>query len=45
MNQTPDEPLDPRDDENPRMRAAVGSDRIEEEIFGRVFDGKVTRRI
>ena len=45
MNQTPDEPLDPRDDQNPRMRAAVGSDRIEEEIFGRVFDGKVTRRI
>ena len=45
MNQTPDEPLDPRDDKNPRMRAAVGSDRIEEEIFGRVFDGKVTRRI
>ena len=27
------------------MRASVGSDRIEEEIFGRVFDGKVTKRI
>jgi len=39
------EPLDPHDDEGPRMRAVVGSDRIEEEIFGRVFDGKVTRRI
>ncbi|MFT4716751.1 MAG: ATP-binding cassette subfamily B multidrug efflux pump [Paracoccaceae bacterium] len=38
-------PLDPHDDENPRMRAVVGSDRIEEEIFGRVFDGKVTQRI
>jgi ATP-binding cassette subfamily B protein len=27
------------------MRASVGSDRIEEEIFGRIFDGKVTKRI
>ena len=27
------------------MRAVVGSDRIEEEIFGRVFDGKVAQRI
>ncbi len=41
----PGEPLDPTDDERPRMRAVVGSDRIEEEIFGRVFDGKVTQRI
>lgn len=39
------EPLDPHEDDRPRMRAVVGSDRIEEEIFGRVFDGKVTRRI
>ena len=41
----PGEQLDPHDDESPRMRAVVGSDRIEEEIFGRVFDGKVTQRI
>lgn len=27
------------------MRAVVGSDRIEEEIFGRAFDGRVVRRI
>lgn len=39
------EPLDPHEDDRPRMRAVVGSDRIEEEIFGRVFDGKVTQRI
>ncbi|WP_371932447.1 ABC transporter ATP-binding protein [Pararhizobium sp. IMCC21322] len=39
------EPNDPNEDENPRMRAVVGSDRIEEEIFGRVFDGKVTQRV
>ena len=39
------EPRDHHEDERPRMRAVVGSDRIEEEIFGRVFDGKVTRRI
>ena len=39
------EPVDPLDDESPRMRAVVGSKRIEEEIFGRVFDGKVTQRI
>jgi ATP-binding cassette, subfamily B, multidrug efflux pump len=36
---------DPHEDEQPRMRAVVGSDRIEEEIFGRVFDGKVVRRV
>jgi ATP-binding cassette subfamily B multidrug efflux pump len=46
MSQTkPGEPNDPHEDERPRMRAVVGSDRIEEEIFGRVFDGKVTQRI
>ncbi len=39
------EPRDPHEDERPRMRAVVGSDRIEEEIFGRVFDGKVAKRI
>jgi ATP-binding cassette subfamily B multidrug efflux pump len=39
------EPLGPHEDNSPRMRAVVGSDRIEEEIFGRVFDGKVTQRI
>lgn len=39
------EPRDPHEDERPRMRAVVGSDRIEEEIFGRVFDGKVASRI
>ncbi len=27
------------------MRAVVGSHRIEEEIFGRAFDGRVLRRI
>jgi ATP-binding cassette subfamily B multidrug efflux pump len=43
--QRPSEQRDPHEDESPRMRAVVGSDRIEEEIFGRVFDGKVTRRI
>ena len=41
----PAEALDPHEDESPRLRAVVGSTRIEEEIFGRVFDGKVTRRI
>lgn len=41
----PGEPSDPHEDGRPRMRAVVGSDRIEEEIFGRVFDGKVTQRI
>ena len=41
----PSEPHVPQEDERPRMRAAVGSNRIEEEIFGRVFDGKVTQRI
>ncbi|WP_172299200.1 ABC transporter ATP-binding protein [Pseudoruegeria sp. HB172150] len=39
------EPRDPHDDGRPRLRAVVGSDRIEEEIFGRAFDGKVVRRI
>lgn len=39
------EPRDPHDDGRPRMRAVVGSSRIEEEIFGRAFDGKVVRRI
>lgn len=39
------EPRDPHDDGRPRMRAVVGSDRIEEEIFGRVFDGRVVQRI
>lgn len=41
----PLKPGEPLDEESPRMRAVVGSDRIEEEIFGRVFDGKVTQRI
>ena len=40
-----DEPRDPHEDERPRMRAVVGSERIEEEIFGRVFDGEVAQRI
>ncbi len=39
------EPLGPHEDNSSRMRAVVGSDRIEEEIFGRVFDGKVAQRI
>jgi ATP-binding cassette subfamily B protein len=39
------EPRDPHDDGRPKMRAVVGSTRIEEEIFGRAFDGKVIRRI
>lgn len=39
------DPRDPQDDEQPRMRAAVGSHRIEEEMFGRAFDGRVVRRI
>ena len=39
------EPLDPHEDDSLRMRAVVGSNRVEEEIFGRVFDGKVTQRI
>jgi ATP-binding cassette subfamily B multidrug efflux pump len=38
------EPRDPHDDGRPRMRAVVGSDRIEEEIFGRAFDGRIVRR-
>lgn len=39
------EPRDPHEDGRPRMRAVVGSDRIEEEMFGRAFDGRVVRRI
>lgn len=39
------EPRDPHDDGRPKMRAVVGSTRIEEEIFGRAFDGNVIRRI
>ncbi len=40
--------IDPRnqhEDGQPRLRAVVGSTRIEEEIFGRAFDGKVVSRI
>ena len=39
------EPRDPHDDGRPKMRAVVGSTRIEEEIFGKAFDGNVVRRI
>lgn len=39
------EPRDTHDDGRPKMRAVVGSTRIEEEIFGRAFDGNVIRRI
>lgn len=39
------EPRGSHKDAPPRMRAVVGSDRIEEEIFGRAFDGRVVRRI
>ena len=39
------EPRDPHADGRPRMLAVVGSHRIEEEIFGRAFDGKVVWRI
>lgn len=39
------EPREPHEDGRPRLRAVVGSDRIEEEVFGRVFDGKVAQRI
>mgnify|MGYP000076319906 FL=1 len=39
------EPRDPHDDGRPRMRAVVGSTRIEEEMFGRAFDGRVVQRI
>jgi ATP-binding cassette subfamily B protein len=46
MSQTkPDKTLHSNDDKGSRIRAVVGSHRIEEEIFGRVFDGKVTQRI
>lgn len=39
-------PREPHDeDATPRVRAVVGSTRIEEEIFGRAFDGRVVRRI
>lgn len=40
-----DEPRERHDDGRPRMRAVVGSDRIEEVIFGRVYDGKVVNRL
>ncbi|MFT6273609.1 MAG: ATP-binding cassette subfamily B protein [Dinoroseobacter sp.] len=36
---------DVRDDGRRPPRAVVGSHRIEEEMFGRVFDGTITRRI
>ena len=36
---------DPRDDGRRPPRAVVGSHRIEEEIFGAVFDGNIIRRI
>ncbi|MGJ8583832.1 MAG: ABC transporter ATP-binding protein [Marinosulfonomonas sp.] len=39
------EPRDPHEDGRPKMRAVVGSTRIEEEIFGKAFDGNVVRRI
>ncbi|MCI2394586.1 ABC transporter ATP-binding protein [Aliiroseovarius sediminis] len=40
------EPQERHDDGRPRApRAVVGSHRIEEEIFGRAFDGRVVRRI
>ncbi len=39
------EPREPHDDGRPRMRAVVGSNRIDDDIFGRVFDGKVVSRI
>ena len=39
------EPRDPHEDGRARLRAVVGSSRIEEEIFGRAFDGKVVSRI
>lgn len=39
------EQRDPHDDGRPRMRAVVGSTRIEEAIFGRAFDGRVIGRI
>lgn len=36
---------DPRPEDETRLRATVGSTRIEEEVFGRAFDGNVMRRI
>jgi ATP-binding cassette, subfamily B, multidrug efflux pump len=39
------EPSDPHDFGRQRMRAVIGSTRIEEEMFGRVFDGRVVQRI
>ncbi|WFE76680.1 ABC transporter ATP-binding protein [Roseinatronobacter sp. S2] len=39
------EPRDPHDDGRARMRAVVGSHRIEEEIFGKAFDGRIVRRL
>lgn len=39
------EPRDPHDDGRQRLRAVVGSHRIDEEMFGRAFDGKVVSRI
>ncbi len=39
------EPHDPDADGRARLKAVVGSTRIEEEIFGRAFDGKVVSRI
>lgn len=44
MSRAP-EPRDPHDDGRARLRAVVGSHRIEEEIFGRVFDGRIVRRL
>ena len=42
---TTGEPHDPDVDGRARLKAVVGSTRIEEEIFGRAFDGKVVSRI
>ena len=39
------EPRDPHEDGRQKLKAVVGSHRIEEEIFGRAFDGKVVSRI
>ncbi|MCE3590071.1 hypothetical protein LXJ59_26120, partial [Escherichia coli] len=36
---------DVRDDGRRPPRAVVGSHRIEEEMFGKVFDGNIIRRI
>ncbi|TYB86732.1 ABC transporter ATP-binding protein [Oceaniovalibus sp. ACAM 378] len=45
MSHANPEPRDPHEDGRPRARAVVGSHRIEEEIFGRAFDGRVVSRI